>query len=158
MDNLLDALKTGSAFNTARRKRNPKPHGGKKWGKYDVSWCKSFGCTCMCGQGWWSLLPPPTPLHCSHSSPSSPFPPLYSVCLYRNHKLEKLWEDCSEWNILRGYASLTLTCFIIILQHSLFCCNIHVFNLGMVIYIGEGELKVMRRKPVDIMAMQEDCW
>lgn len=28
MDNLLDALKTGSAFNTARRKRNPRPHGG----------------------------------------------------------------------------------------------------------------------------------
>lgn len=27
MDNLLDALKTGSAFNTARRKRNPRPHG-----------------------------------------------------------------------------------------------------------------------------------
>uniref|UniRef100_K1QG47 Diaphanous-like protein 2 n=1 Tax=Magallana gigas TaxID=29159 RepID=K1QG47_MAGGI len=26
MDNLLDALKTGSAFNTARRKRNPRPH------------------------------------------------------------------------------------------------------------------------------------
>lgn len=27
MDNLLDALKTGSAFNTARRKRNPRPQG-----------------------------------------------------------------------------------------------------------------------------------
>ncbi|XP_061164716.1 protein diaphanous homolog 1-like isoform X2 [Saccostrea echinata] len=27
MDNLLDALKTGSAFNTARRKRNPRPGG-----------------------------------------------------------------------------------------------------------------------------------
>jgi hypothetical protein len=29
--------------------------------------------------------------------------------------------------------------------------------LGVIIYIGDGELKVVRRKPIDIMAMQEDC-
>lgn len=23
---------------------------------------------------------------------------------------------------------------------------------------GDGEVKVMRKKPIDIMAMQEDCW